>query len=144
MKVKIKKLNPNAVIPQYAIDGDAGLDLTATEINFHPQNNVMPDIATIKCGLAIEIPEGFVGLLVPRSSIYKNNAILTNSIGIIDSNYRGEIMANFYTSKEDLKYKVGDRFAQLLIIPYPKIEFEEVEELSTSERGDGGFGSTNK
>lgn len=143
MKVKIKKLHPDAVIPTYAKQGDAGLDLVAVDIQLNNTEGIS-NIASVRSGLAIEIPEGFVGLLFPRSSIYKNNALLSNSIGVIDSGYRGEICANFYTDTEIFGYKVGDKFAQLIIIPYPPVEFEEVKELSTSDRGEGGFGSTGK
>lgn len=139
MKVKVKKLVENAVIPTYAKEGDAGLDLTATGIEI---NN---DKVTYGCGLAIEIPKGYVGLLFPRSSNSKKDLLLTNSVGVIDSGYRGEITAVFkkieYLAEA---YKVGERFAQLVILPYPEIELEESEELSATERGTGGYGSTGK
>lgn len=141
MKVKIKKLNSNAVIPKYAKEGDAGLDLVATEVIPNITESDL-DLVTVKSGLAVEIPKGYVGLLFPRSSIYKNNALLINSVGVIDSGYRGEITANFIADEDNFGYKVGDRFAQLIIIPYPQIEFEEVKELSNTERGIGGFGHT--
>jgi dUTP pyrophosphatase len=144
LKVKIKKLHPNAVIPIYAKDGDAGLDLTATEITFKEQNDINISIATVKCGISMEIPEGFVGLIFPRSSIYKANCILSNSVGVIDSGYRGEIMANFVAEEESFGYKVGDRIGQIIILPYPQIEFELIDELSDTQRGLGGFGSTGK
>lgn len=153
MKVKIKKLHPNAVIPAYAKESDAGMDLTATAIEFDTVTSTL----TYKTGLAIEIPKGYVGLLFPRSSIYKTIHSLTNSVGVIDSGYRGEIMLKFidnFAPDENPEtrfnkfpkdhYQVGDRVGQILIIPYPTIEFKEVEELSTTERGEGGFGSTNK
>lgn len=143
MIVKIKKLNEKATIPSYSKPGDAGMDLIATEISLSTNENEV-DIATVKSGLAIEIPEGFVGYLFPRSSIYKNSAILSNSVGVIDSGYRGEIMANFLTSNEVFGYKVGDKFAQLIIMPIPPVQFKEVTELSSTERGEGGFGSTGK
>lgn len=139
MKVKIKKLVENAVIPHYAKNGDAGLDLTATSVE---QNE---DKIIYHCGLAFEIPQGYFGLVVPRSSNAKKDLLLTNSVGIIDSGYRGEVTAVFLkTLFEGNFYNVGDRFAQLLILPYPKIEFEKVEELSETERGMGGYGSTGK
>ena len=147
MKVKIKKLDERAVVPSYAKKGDAGLDFTAVNISKDNVGNI-----TYHTGLAIEIPEGYVGLLFPRSSISKKQQFLTNSVGVIDSGYRGEIMAKFkpvmgsYESILDLfesnEYQVGDKIVQLIILPYPQIEFEEVEELSSSERGHGGFGST--
>ena len=139
MKVKIKKLDPNAVIPKYANVTDAGLDLTAVRVT--ESRNVV----TYHTGLAVEIPDGYVGLLFPRSSVYKTDMRMCNSVGVIDSGYRGEIMIKFYKGvSPDLIYKVGDRVCQLIILPYPKIELEEVTELSESDRGEGGFGSTGK
>ena len=148
MKVRIKKLNEGAKVPSYSKEGDAGLDFTAVEISRDNVGNI-----TYHTGLAVEIPQGYVGLLFPRSSISKKQQFLTNGVGMIDSSYRGEIMAKFkpvmgtYDTILDLfesnEYQVGDRIVQMIIIPYPQIEFEEVEELSSSERGHGGFGSTN-
>ena len=141
MKVRIKKLNENAVIPSYAKDGDAGMDLVATKII----SNTTFDV-TYGTDLAMEIPNGFVGLVFPRSSIRKYELILSNSVGVIDSGYRGELQATFKKENglDSLAYKVGDRIAQIMIIPHPPIEFDEVDELSDTERGDGGFGSTGK
>lgn len=140
MKVKIKKLVENAIIPNYAKDGDAGMDLTATSKTYDELGNVV-----YGTGLAMEIPKGYVGLVFPRSSICKTDLLLTNSVGVIDSGYRGEIMAKFsYVHMHNKKYDVGDRIAQIIILPYPTIEFEEVEELSKTERGDGGYGSSGK
>jgi dUTP pyrophosphatase len=152
MQVKIKKLNSNAVIPTYAKDGDAGMDLVATEIL-----KDTPEQITYGTGLAMEIPKGFVGLVFPRSSIRKTGLQLSNSVGVIDSGYRGELQATFnkifggegfYDETVETKvpvndfYKVGDRIAQIMIIPHPEIEFNQVDELSNTERGEGGFGST--
>ena len=141
MQVKIKKLHNNAVIPKYAKSGDAGLDLVATEII----NEEVFQI-TYGTGLAMEIPEGYVGLVFPRSSIRKYNIFLTNSVGVIDSGYRGEIQATFYKTRgvASHKYEVGDKIAQIIIVPYPSIEFIETDELSETERGTGGFGSSGK
>ena len=136
MKVKMKKLDSDAVIPRYAKPGDAGMDLTAVWMNQEM------DMITYGTGLAVEIPEGHVGLLFPRSSIYKTKMSLTNAVGVIDSGYRGEIMMKFKMTDNRTMYKVGDRVGQLLIIPYPLVEFEEVSELSSSDRGTGGYGST--
>lgn len=141
MEIKIKKLSPNAVIPQYAKTGDAGLDLTATEIEVE---NTIAGYIEYKTGLALEIPEGFVGLVFPRSSISKTGLILANSVGILDSSYRGEIKCRFKWIKDTPLYSIGERIAQLIIIPYPIIQFLEVEELSSTDRGEGGFGSTNQ
>ena len=141
IKVKIKKLKENAVIPTYAKVGDAGMDLIATSIT-----SDTPEEITYGLGIALEIPEGFVGLVFPRSSIRKTGLQLSNSVGVIDSGYRGELQATFnkifgVTSR---KYEVGDRVCQIMILPYPDVQFEEVEELSNTERGEGGFGSTGK
>jgi dUTP pyrophosphatase len=141
MKVKIKKLHSDAVIPTYAKSGDAGMDLVATKII----SNTTFDV-TYGTDIALEIPEGFVGLVFPRSSIRKYELILSNSVGVIDSGYRGEIQATFKKENglDSLAYKVGDRICQIMIIPHPTIEFEEVNELNNTERGQGGFGSTGK
>lgn len=138
MKVKIKKLHQDAVIPKYSKSGDAGMDLTAID--------VVADGSTLtyKTGLAIEIPPWHVGLLFPRSSVYKTGQSLTNCVGVIDSGYRGEIMMKFTLSPYAKEYDIGDRVGQLIIMPYPRIDFAEVEELTPTERGDGGYGSTGK
>ena len=139
MKVKVKKLVENAVIPTYAKKGDAGLDLTATGVEIKGDNIIYG------CGLAIEIPKGYVGLLFPLGSNSKKDLLLTNSVGVIVSGYHGEITAVFKKTKYFAEaYKVGERFAQLVILPYPQIELEEAEELSKTERGAGGYGSTGK
>ena len=138
MKVRIKKLSENAVIPTYAKDGDAGMDLVITSIITKNLGDV-----TYGFGIALEIPKGFVGLVFPRSSIRKTDLILSNSVGVIDSGYRGEIQATFKRSGV-YAYAVGDRICQIMIIPHPPIEFEEADELSDTERGEGGFGSTGK
>jgi dUTP pyrophosphatase len=156
MKVKIKKLHPKAVIPKYAQKGDAGLDLTATSLTYDDHGNAVYCI-----GLAIEIPEGYVGYIFPRSSISKKTLMLTNKVGVIDSNYRGEIMLKFKPNMscfginpdnlqtleqsewvEINDYEVGERIGQLIIMPLPTVELVEVDELSDTNRGAGGFGST--
>jgi dUTP pyrophosphatase len=142
MQVKIKRLKPNAVIPTYAKEGDAGMDLVATSVISETHTQI-----TYGLGIALEIPNGFVGLVFPRSSIRKTRLQLSNSVGVIDSGYRGELQATFNkitTTIENQKndYKVGDRVAQIMIIPHPSIDFQEVEYLSNTQRGDGGFGST--
>lgn len=150
MKVKIKKLHKDAVISKYSQDGDAGLDLTAVSHIFDLNNNCV----IYGTGLAVEIPEGYVGYVFPRSSISKKTLALTNSVGVIDSNYRGEIMLKFKHSaivnhydnevygQYCYEYDIGDRIGQLIIMPIPSIELEEVDELSDTNRGNGGFGST--
>ena len=154
MKVRIKKLSELAVIPSYAKDGDAGMDVIATSII-----SDTPTQITYGLGIALEIPYGFVGLVFPRSSIRKTGLQLSNSVGVIDSGYRGELQATFNklfggeAMYDEMKvkeiqpndfYKVGDRIAQIMIIPHPPIEFEEADKLSDTERGEGGFGSTGK
>ena len=172
LKVKIKKLNENAVIPTYSKNGDAGMDLVATS-KWHDDNGN----TCYGTGLSFEIQKGYVGLLFPRSSNAKKDLLLSNSVGVLDSGYRGEVMFKFKKQinnektvlntiiavqnmaeiKEDFKklglldeddiedfteYQLGERIGQLIIMPYPQIEFEEVEELSETERGSGGYGST--
>jgi len=146
MKVNIKKLHPDAVIPKYAKPGDAGLDLVAVKVE-NGIDSLTDEVTNLKVhsGISIEIPKGYVGLLYPRSSIKSTGVRLTNSVGVIDSGYRGEIMAIFdWVDHSLIGYEKGRKFAQLIIIPYPQIEFEEVEELSETERGEGGYGSTGK
>jgi dUTP pyrophosphatase len=142
MKVNIRRLHPEAVIPTYAKEGDAGMDLVATSVISETHTQI-----TYGLGVALEIPNGFVGLVFPRSSIRKTRLQLSNSVGVIDSGYRGELQATFNkitTTLENQKndYKVGDRVAQIMIIPHPSIDFQEVEYLSNTQRGEGGFGST--
>lgn len=163
MKIKIKKLHEDAVIPTYSKFADAGMDLTATSKIFDKDGNVV-----YGTGLAFEIPTGFVGLLFPRSSNAKQDLLLSNSVGVLDSGYRGEVFFKFKptvifadvgygagTDGENFDfitmpdqdylvrtYNVRDRIGQIIILPYPEVEFEEVQELQDSERGTGGYGST--
>lgn len=145
MEVKLKRLAEEAVIPTYAKPGDAGMDLTAISVEFDASN----DNYIYHTGIAVEIPEGYVGLLFPRSSNCKTNAYMTNHVGVIDSGYRGEIMLTYKNRSgnntfADKPYSVGDRVGQIIIMPYPQIHFVEVTELSETERGTGGHGSTGK
>jgi dUTP pyrophosphatase len=138
MQVKIKKLSPEAVIPSYAKVGDAGMDMVITDIKGETEWDI-----SYGFGISMEIPKGFMGLVFPRSSIRKTDLILSNSVGVIDSGYRGEIQATF--KKTGLqKYEIGDRGAQIIIMPHPSVDFVEVDELTNTERGEGGFGSTGK
>lgn len=149
MQLKIKKLDEKAVIPSFAKEGDAGLDLTAIHISRDNVGNI-----TYHTGISIEIPKGYVGLLFPRSSICKKQQFLTNSVGVLDSGFRGEILAKFkpvmgsYETILELfesnEYQEGDRIVQMVIIKHETPEIIEVEELSDTERGYGGFGSTGK
>lgn len=158
MQVKIKKLHPDAAIPSYSKIGDAGLDLTATSKEYNEEFGY-DEFGT---GLAIEIPQGYVGLIFPRSSISKTYYTFANAVAVIDSNYRGELKIRMFGNSvqvidalsrtgyinnkigSNTDYKIGDRIGQLIILPYPQIEFLEVNELSNTDRGDGGFGSTGK
>lgn len=140
MQVKVKRLHPESVIPSYAKKGDAGLDLTAVSEEWNENNSMV----TYGTGLSIEIPEGYVGLLFPRSSVCKTSLNLSNSVGVIDSGYRGEIMLKYRYPEQGLVYDLGDRVGQLIIMPYPQIELIEAEELSSTERGAGGYGSSGK
>ena len=152
MKVNVKKLDSNAVAPTYAKHGDAGMDLTAISKNYDEHGNVC-----YGTGLAFEIPNGFAGFLFPRSSNTKKDLILGNSVGVIDSGYRGEVVLKFkaidtqylqdgkltFLKRDFMKeYNIGDRIGQIVIMPVPQIEFNVVDELSTTDRGVGGFGST--
>ena len=158
LKVKIKKLNENAVMPTYSKNGDAGMDLVATSGYYDEYGNIV-----YGTGLSIEIPKGYVGLLFPRSSNAKKDLLLSNSVGVLDSGYRGEVMMKYKSIYDKNKvnkviakiigsynktfinsneYEIGDRIGQIIILPYPQIEFEEAEELSETERGNGGYGST--
>lgn len=157
MQVKVKRLHTDSVIPSYAKQGDAGLDLTAVSKSYDGYGNTV-----FGTGLAFEIPEGYVGLLFPRSSNSKTSLRLTNSVGVLDSGYRGEVMFkyrndNYIKVEEKDKFlfekgvlgfsnepEIGDRVGQLLILPYPQIELIEAEELSSTERGVGGYGSSGK
>lgn len=144
MKINIKKLNDNAVIPQYAKPGDAGMDVIATSVD------VTDDYIEYGTGLAFEVPDGYCMLIFPRSSNSKKDLLLANSVGVLDSGYRGELKLRFkksysptiYGLSVNKIYDTGDKVGQIMIIPYPKIEFNEVNELSETDRGDGGFGST--
>ena len=136
--VKVKKLHENAVIPSYSKYGDAGMDLTITEIK---ENNFRQ--ISYGFGIAMEIPLGYVGLVFPRSSVKNQDLLLSNCVGVIDSGYRGEIQSTFKkTDPSEKFYNVGDRGAQIIILPYPQVFMVESDELSDTERGTGGFGST--
>jgi dUTP pyrophosphatase len=169
LQVKIKKLHPYAVVPSYAHSTDCGLDLIAVSKTFDEYGNVVYGF-----GLAFEIPEGYAGFIFPRSSNHKSGLLLTNSVGVIDAGFRGEVTAKFATRKwttqpeklieriryfikgdysgrlnsfaifNERNYEIGDRVAQMVILPYPKVEFVEVDELSDTERGTGGYGSTGR
>ena len=157
MKVKVKKLNEKAVLPKKAHPTDAGFDLVATSKTIDENGNIV-----YGTGLAFEIPEGHVGYIFPRSSISKQDIALTNCVGVLDCHYRGEVTFKFKPTKYPMAiqngdgtythtcpknfctYEEGDRIGQLVIMPIPEIELEEADELSETDRGAGGYGSTGK
>lgn len=139
--VKFKRLHKDAVIPQYAREGDFCKDITAVDVEY----NADMDCFIYKTGFAVEIPQGYGILILPRSSNRKTDFIFPNSVGVIDSGYRGELNVTFKgrdKGNTNQPYQVGDRIAQMVLVPYPKFTFVEVDELSDSERGDQGHGST--
>lgn len=159
--IKFKKLVPEAVIPSYAHNGDVGMDMTAISVDY----DVEKDMYIYHTGLALESDYGYGTFLFPRSSNCKTEAYLTNHVGIADSAiYRGEIQLRYknrdryrksfwewITGKVNVEralkfvpYNVGDRVGQMVVLPYPQVIVEEVEELSETVRGTGGFGSTGK
>lgn len=150
MQVKIKKLYKDSIPPTKAHTTDAGYDLYAHSKSYDEDGNVV-----YGCGIAFEIPNDYVALVFPRSSNAKKDLLLSNSVGVIDSGYRGEVSFKFkpanvmglnfaYIPESISKYEVGDRIGQIIIMPYPEVEFVEVDELSQTERGTGCYGSSGK
>jgi len=140
--MKVKKLVPEAILPTYGTEDAAGMDLyAASEAEIAPQETAM-----ISTGIAAEIPKGYVGLVFARSGLAcKQGLAPANKVGVIDADYRGEIKVALHNhSKETKQVKAGDRIAQMAILPYLKVEIEEAEELSDTDRGAGGFGSTGR
>ncbi|MCA9487591.1 MAG: dUTP diphosphatase [Nanoarchaeota archaeon] len=135
LKVKIKKISQEAKIPEYAHEGDAGMDVYAIS---KTENENFVEYGT---GLAFEVPKGYVMLIFPRSSVTKKDLMLKNSVGVLDSGYRGELVLRFRKLGEN-DYEIGERVGQIMIIPFPEIEFEESESLEDSSRGEAGWGST--
>jgi dUTP pyrophosphatase len=143
LEILVTKLHPSAIIPKYAKPGDAGADLYAIE-----EKTLKPgERALVKTGIAIALPEGYVGLVHPRSGLaLKNGISVVNSPGTIDSGYRGEIgvvLIN-HDLNESFSVKVGDRIAQLVIQKFETAIFKTVSQLPPSERASGGYGSTGK
>lgn len=143
MDVKFRKLANTAVTPQYAKPGDAGMDLVAIAQTVNDQYGYIEYYT----GIAVEIPEGYVGLIFQRSSISNKDISLTNAVGVIDSGYRGEIRFRYRYPKDKIwlnvnRYVIGDKVGQLVIMPCPQVNMVQVDKLSDSDRGDGGFGST--
>jgi dUTP pyrophosphatase len=141
MRLHVRRLDPAATLPERAHDDDAGLDLYSCEAV-----TVWAGArASVRTGIALEIPSGHAGLVLPRSGLAARHGIaLVNSPGLIDSGYRGEVRVLLLNTDADAHFEVspGDRIAQLLLVPFATAEAVEVEELAASERGDGGFGST--
>ena len=139
MYIKIKKLHKDAVIPSRANKGDAGIDLVAISLK------KTEDYWEYGTGIAMEIPFHMVGLLFPRSSISKTDHYLRNSVGVIDSGYRGEIKVRMsvpFCESEMKSYKIGDRIGQLIVMECPLLKIIECDDLDLSDRGQGGFGSS--
>lgn len=143
-KVKISILRPEAVCPSYGSEKAAGADLYAAiseKITIEPQKTVL-----IPTGIAMEIPDGFVGLIYARSGLASKKGLApANKVGVIDSDYRGEIMVALHNhSSEAAEVEGGDRIAQIVLTPYLTADFEVADSLSETERAGGGFGSTGK
>lgn len=138
VKLKIKKL-ADVETPSYAHEGDAGIDLRSSE-----QYTISPgDSAKVKTGIAVQIPDGCVGLVFPRSGLGSKGLTMRNAVGVVDSGYRGEVMAALWnTTRADWVIYPGDRIAQLVIVPFARCEIEEAESLDDTDRGEGGYGST--
>lgn len=142
LEVKFKKLHEDSILPYYSSEDAAGLDCTVYSKNYNHKTHCWE----YGLGFAVEIPKGYVGLVFPRSSICNTGLELSNAVGVVDSDYRGEVMVKFYENiTANIKeYKIGERACQLIIIPYPKIKVIEAKELSETKRGKGGYGSTGK
>ncbi|MBE6701521.1 MAG: dUTP diphosphatase [Ruminococcaceae bacterium] len=142
MKINFKKLFPNAICPTYGTEFSAGADLYALldeEVTLKSGETFL-----VHTGIAMEIPEGYVGLVFARSGLATKKGLApANKVGVIDADYRGEIMVPLFNhSTEDRVLSSGERIAQMAIVPFLKAEYTEVEELSDTVRGLGGFGST--
>ena len=141
INIKIKKLNKNVQLPKQSTQGAAGMDFYLPKsILFWPKRS-----KKVPLGVAVEIPEGYVMLLIPRSSTWKTPLRMPNSVGVIDSDYRGEVCALLQNTSYLWAYAgAWERLVQGVIVPVPSIQIQEVEELSETSRGVGGFGSTGK
>ena len=144
MKINFKKLNPNAITPTYGTEYSAGADLynlKENAVTVEPHKTVL-----IKTGIAVEIPEGYCGLIFARSGLATKRGLApANKVGVIDADYRGEVMVSLHNhTDEPQTVEGGERVAQLAIVPFLKAEFELSEELSETVRGEGGFGSTGR
>lgn len=144
MEIKIKRLNGRAKIPTFGTEFSAGADLYCAEE--HEISVCSGQKCSIGTGISMEIPEGYVGLVFARSGLAcKNGLRLCNSVGVIDADYRGEIKVVLHNDSEYVReIKPGERVAQMIVMPYPKVSFIEVEELSDTVRGESGFGGTGR
>ena len=141
ININVKRLSDSAKIPHYAHIGDAGADLYASESIIVPENGV----AAVPTGIAIEIPAGYVGYINPRSGMALKGITVMNAPGTIDSGYRGEIKVILVNhTKDHYHINDGDKIAQIVFHKYHEVFFEPVDELSNSDRGEGGFGSSGK
>lgn len=143
MELKFKRLKDSAILPIRGTEGAAGIDLTCTNITTS-LNEANQLLMVYHTDLAVEIPKGYCGLLIPRSSIWEKSLWLTDNVGVIDADYRGEIMAVMKSTTDAVPaiYKPGERFCQLVIVPIPDYTIVEASELTPTNRGDKGYGST--
>lgn len=141
LNIKIKKLNKNVQLPKQGTHGAAGMDFYLPQpVLFWPKRS-----KKVPLGVAVEIPKGYVMLLIPRSSTWTTPLRMPNSVGVIDSDYRGEVCALLQnTHNLEWTAEAGERLVQGVIVPVPSVQIQEVEELSETSRGAGGFGSTGK
>jgi dUTP pyrophosphatase len=147
LQIPVKKFDPMAKMPAYALPGDVGADLFCFDLTKEKPQNLFDKIFpvwSVFTGIAIEIPENYWVMLTPRSSIYRLPAWLSNSVGVIDTGYRGELLFRFRSFRGMTPFKVGDRVGQMILMPKITAAFTEVNALTPSERGSNGFGSTGK
>lgn len=144
MKVNIKKLNENAIVPTRGSEYAAGYDLYAIADESNKIEIQPNEMVKIKTGLAMEIPEGYFGAVFARSGLATKRGLRpANCVGVIDSDYRGEIIVALKNDSGGLQViNEGERVAQIVIMPYLPLEFNEVDTLEDTDRGAGGFGST--
>lgn len=140
MEIKIKKLHPDAITPTYGTEGAACFDLYALKSDMRFERQI------VSTGLAFEVPHGHVMMVYSRSGMgIKEGTRLSNCVGVIDSDYRGEVMVALHNDRSmHIAVKAGDRIAQAMVIPVQQVKFEVVDELSSTARGAGGFGSTGR
>lgn len=139
LPIKVKMEAGSGYTPTYAHSGDAGMDLRAVDwYTIAPGESAM-----VRTGLHVQIPNGYVGLVFPRSGLGSKGITLRNAVGVVDSGYRGQVLAALWnTTSEPFEVSRGDRVCQLVIMPYARCEVEKVDELDDTERGEGGYGST--